>query len=85
MAKYIMFKINKNDAGTPIIFEDFLTHVDIRNALKSKYSEIEVVSAGFIKIDNKGQIIPYGESISLGVKSSIEVDTLILNHKLNNN
>lgn len=65
--KYIVF-----DYDFPIIFPTWQDHKDIA----SKFKNYKVTSAGMISIV-EGKIQCYGESVSLGVKSSLFDATLI--------
>lgn len=72
--KYIMFK---KDIGTksthyvPVIFPDFLVHADVAAAMKHEpqLRFYKVHSAGFL---SPLDLVPCGESESLGVKSDPE-------------
>jgi len=55
------------------IFSDHESHVDIAREVK-----LPVVSAGFIRFDEHGAPVAYGESTSLGIKSMPAADTRLL-------
>lgn len=59
--KYIKFK----NRGF-VIFEDTQIHEDIAD----KLIEDEVLSAGFVKEDDDGNLECYGKSISLNIRSN---------------
>lgn len=59
-----------------VLFPNFRTHSDFVETLNIKNQDI--IGAGFVKFDNSGgEPFCYGESVSLGKKSS-EFDTHIL-------
>ena len=75
--KYIILK----EYNTPIMFPEILQHKDVAG-------NDNVVSAGFfyVTFDKDGFVLakPYGESVSLGIKSDPENDTIYLSAALNN-
>lgn len=83
MAKYLIFKPNKDEPESPIIFEDYLGHDEMKKILQSKFKNLEVVSAGFVQITLKGEFKITGKgSVSLNIDSR-EIDNMILNIRLN--
>jgi hypothetical protein len=86
-AKYIIIKtahtkFSKID-NVPIIFPNILNHSEMAEKFGGKEN---IVSAGFISIypsyNDQGEVeeityVPYGESISLGIKSREEDKKLI--------
>ena len=65
LMKYIMF------GDMPVIFDSRMSHSEISETLlKNPYLKLrEPSTAGFIKVDELG-ISVYGDSITLGLKSS---------------
>jgi len=55
------------------IFDNHETHVEVAREVG-----LPVLSAGFIRFDEKGQPIAYGDSVSLGIPSNPTVDTPML-------
>ena len=73
-AKYIL-----HHNGTPVVFAETLTHVEV--AIQIFGSKSDIIGAGFCYIqDDKYHC--YGESISLGIKSGGEKDAVIVNRYL---
>jgi len=78
-SKYIVVKINGYEVI--IVFPSLVTHVQIGNNFN------EVISAGFVGIRTNKNIDGYreaggdcyGESVSLGLKSRVKEDTILLN------
>jgi len=60
--KYIMLKVGENDL--PIIFPEVIRHLDVAKAFSH-----EVVSAGFLQLNNKGKLETVGESVGLDIKT----------------
>lgn len=74
--KYIIVE-DSSGIECPILFPEFLQHNDIKNRI-----DLKVVSAGFVSFGfnhHKCELVasPYGESISLKVKSRPEDKNLI--------
>jgi hypothetical protein len=67
--KYIISK-----GGIPVVFSELQQHVDVAQALFTT-----IVGAGFCKINDNKEFVCYGESISLGIQSRLEVDSKIIN------
>lgn len=63
-------------APTITLFANYYDHCDMANNLHIKREEL--LGAGFVKIDHEGELYCYGKSISLGVKSRRESDTVLL-------
>lgn len=62
--------------ATAICFGEILGHSD----LKSRFTEIW--GAGFFFIDDAGNVVAYGESVSLGVKSREAQDAKMIEKAL---
>ena len=65
--KYIMATI-RGTTNTPIIFPEYITHIEIKRKLKIE----EITSAGFVTIDivnNEPVAKCYGESLTLNLVS----------------
>lgn len=65
--KYIMVEVE--GLPTPIIFPGYINHSDMVRMMG--LTREHVLSAGFVQFSDDG-IVPYGESISLGVISRPE-------------
>ena len=61
-----------------ICFPDHIGH----SRMKHIFDEGTIVSGGFVGVDEAGVVHPYGESVSLGVKSNPEQDTRLLEQAL---
>lgn len=87
--KYVVMRggsVTELAVDTPILFPDFLTHLDVvRKLLPFTTAETirhNVLGAGFIQFNADGISIKakcYGESVSLGVKMRPERDTTLVN------
>lgn len=75
--KYIVIETNR-DGEISFLFPQVVGHDDMCEMLKSRYPDLKVLSAGFWSINNGGDLIPYGSSVSLNVNSRPE-DIYILN------
>ena len=79
--KYIVLAVKLGATMTkeiPVIFDSFLVHADVANALKKGHPHgrgFEIVAAGEWN-DTHGCS---GESSSLGIKSRGETDTMLIN------
>lgn len=73
--KYVMTRYS------PVVFKTVITHSDAAKGLE------EITSAGFLTVTVKnGTLVcdPYGESISLGIKSNPVEDKVRLEEMFNN-
>ncbi len=70
MLKYINFK----KLGV-VVFGPHVQHADVA----AKIADDTPVSAGFVRVSRDGELVAYGDSFSLGLKSNPNVDTLLLN------
>ena len=71
--KYVMAK--KEGEAIPVIFSQAFTHSSIAERLG--FSSKELVSAGFISLDAAGNIICFGKSLSLHMRSRPEDSDII--------
>lgn len=69
--KYIMI-----DEAFPVIFGSMFSHRDVAMGLRGLG---QVTSAGFVQNNGDGTFSCYGESISLGIKSTPDKDTMMVN------
>ncbi len=70
--KYIVIRHPQHALEVLIMFPEFILHSDF---YQDYNVECEIVSAGFILVDN-GEFICHGESVSLAVKSRPKDSTL---------
>ena len=61
------------DGIYPVIFPKAIGHKELAKLLREK----EITSAGFVNINEHGELMPHGESFSLKLKPESE-DSLIL-------
>lgn len=71
-AKYIIFDTGLN--YNPVIFPNHVQHGSMAMMLGQWTPE----RAGFVRVDEHGNVVAYGESISLGLKSNPEIDNKLL-------
>ena len=64
MIKFILFD-NGTHFPVPVCFPALQTHSDVACQMKAFGKPIE---AGFVRINSEGEMIPYGESVSLKLK-----------------
>ena len=76
--KYIMF--DNGYIRIPIIFPDCIKHSDMAAMLDSKLGK--PITAGFVTLSD-GKIATYGNSISLGLSSDKQEDTILIDRELN--
>lgn len=74
-AKYIKFE-EKYGNTYIVIFPNFITHFDMAQKMRDA-----AISAGFVRIDDAGNAVCYGESTSLELKSEDE-DSALANRML---
>ena len=81
--KYIIIEIkNKSTEPKAIIFNGEIVHSLVLNPImKEKYN---IISAGYCTIELNGNIISYGYSASLNLKSRPEEDSKIIYNTLHN-
>lgn len=72
-AKYIIIGVD-----TPVVFDETLVHANVARALGAATN---ITGAGFCQISSS-EFVCWGESISLGVKSNGDHDSLILTRRL---
>jgi hypothetical protein len=77
--KYIVYD-NDQIPVSIIIFPMFIKHDDMWRNFQYQNNNSEVISAGFIKIDNN-QFFCHGKSIGLGVSARVE-DSILANNIL---
>lgn len=67
------------DLELPFIFPFYIVHADMRRLLERHrdLKDKKIVSAGFIRLTETGELEAYGESDSLGIESRPQ-DTLII-------
>ena len=73
--KYLI--LQTQDGETPVIFPEFMYHDQLEEALEHD----GVIAAGFIKLD-KGKLVCFGESSSLGIESRKEDDVMLVQYRL---
>lgn len=81
--KYIIYKTSNEEPESVILFEEYMGHDEMFKIITKSFNKAEIISAGFWDINDKGEMITYGESISLNISSRKE-DVTVLNHKFLN-
>ena len=75
--KYIIYSDGIN-WDIPIIFSPGIEHSDMAQIVNAK----EIESAGFVSFDDSGDLVCWGESVSLKVKANTKVDSKRINGML---
>jgi hypothetical protein len=76
--KYIVVEDFGMASHVPFIFPDYIQHSDFAKSIGAE----KVIAGGFVSFGNTGEIVPYGESVSLKVKCR-KTDKEILNKVCN--
>lgn len=69
MMKFILFRNSNSEELTPVVFLALIKHSDMATVWIGEHY-LEPIETGFVHVNDNGKMVPYGESISLDLKST---------------